>query len=243
MWIKATKDRISFAKKVLANFDLKGMVVFVKPNIVSFEPYPTTTHPELLECVLSILKKWKCEIIVGDGPAPDAGDSEKIIKNHPLQAVCQKIGLTLLNIHKQPFKKIEGLSISVLPFQCDFYLSLPVLKSHPNTGLTGALKNQFGLLSNRQRLACHAGIMNIHKVIAKLNMIIKPDLTIMDFVQSYREANEARHGGIPIEPGWMLAGQDPVELDVKGFELLKKFDPKLVDLKDIAHIALLRKKN
>ncbi len=241
MWVVRTTDRVSFAKKVLSEYskELRGKRVFIKPNIVSFESYPTTTHPELLAAVLKILKKFECKIVIADGPAPDAGDSQTIIDNHPLQKVCQRAGLVLLNIHKQPFKKVEGLKVSVLPFQSDFYLSLPVLKSHKTTSMTGALKNQFGLLANYQRIACHMRVMNIHRVIARLNKICRPDLTIMDFVQSYRTANEARHGGILIRPGWMLAGNDPVQLDVEGLKLLKKFEPGLAnkDAHNIPHIA------
>ncbi|MEM5797957.1 MAG: DUF362 domain-containing protein [Candidatus Aenigmatarchaeota archaeon] len=242
MWIEKTSNRIRFANNVLMRFkqSVKGRKIFVKPNIVSFEPYPTTTHPDVLATIIKTLQRLGCEIVVADGPAPDAGNAEKIIQNHPLQKVCKDFNIKLLNLHKQPFKKIDRLKISALPFECDFYISLPVLKSHPDTGLTGALKNQFGLLANRQRIACHIGLMNIHKVIAQLNKICPPNLTIMDFVESYRSANEVRHGGIIIRPGWMLAGPDAVKLDIAGFKLLKKYEPRLAgkSYKDITHIRL-----
>jgi uncharacterized protein (DUF362 family) len=62
--------------------------IFVKPNIVSSEPYPTTTHPEVLEALLSWLSSR--EIVVGDGPAVDAGRSDKVLRNTPLKEILEK---------------------------------------------------------------------------------------------------------------------------------------------------------
>lgn len=49
----------------------RGNRILIKPNIVSGEPYPTTTDPFVLDTVVSYLKKIGCDLIVADGPAPD----------------------------------------------------------------------------------------------------------------------------------------------------------------------------
>ena len=46
----------------------KGKIL-VKPNIVSCEPYPTTTDPSVLNAVLNSLED--SDVTVADGPAPD----------------------------------------------------------------------------------------------------------------------------------------------------------------------------
>lgn len=48
-----------------------GDSVLVKPNIVSREPYPTTTDPEVVAWVLGALHENGSHITVADGPAPD----------------------------------------------------------------------------------------------------------------------------------------------------------------------------
>ncbi len=48
---------------------LKCERVLIKPNIVSCEPYPTTTDPVLLDIVLSVLNGPN--VTVADGPSPD----------------------------------------------------------------------------------------------------------------------------------------------------------------------------
>ena len=70
--------------------------IFVKPNLVSYEPYPTTTHPLILNQVLKRLARY--EILVGDAPAIDAGRSNKIIQKSPLRKICENHGIRLMNL-------------------------------------------------------------------------------------------------------------------------------------------------
>ena len=61
--VKETDDRIIFTRTVMKKHrkEWKGKKVFVKPNIVSFERYPTTTHPDVLREVLSNLVGSGCD--------------------------------------------------------------------------------------------------------------------------------------------------------------------------------------
>jgi uncharacterized protein (DUF362 family) len=77
--------REEFVEKILRQFQpqLKNArKIFIKPNIVSYESYPTTTHPDILNAVLSRLAMH--EVLVGDAPAIDAGRSNKIIQESDL---------------------------------------------------------------------------------------------------------------------------------------------------------------
>lgn len=56
MYFSEDGKRERFVGQILEAFATllqKAKKVFVKPNIVSYEPYPTTNHPEVLEAVLS----------------------------------------------------------------------------------------------------------------------------------------------------------------------------------------------
>ncbi|HVP27362.1 MAG TPA: DUF362 domain-containing protein [Candidatus Bathyarchaeia archaeon] len=79
--------------------------VFVKPNIVSSEPYPATTHPEVLDALLGWLSNR--EIIVGDGPAVDAGRTDKVLQNTPLREICENHNVSLVNLYSDPMKRIS----------------------------------------------------------------------------------------------------------------------------------------
>ncbi|MEE8399687.1 MAG: DUF362 domain-containing protein, partial [Desulfobacterales bacterium] len=180
------------------------------------------------------------KIIVADGPAWDAGDSESVIKGHPLKQTCDMLGVTLADLLSQGSRKVKTrsyeLDVSEMAFEYDFILSLPVLKSH-GMGLTGALKNQFGFLQAEDKLRSHQ-VRDMNVVIAEINEVFRPQLYIVDAVVTLIDMNEVRHGGRPCDLGYMLAGTDPVALDIAGFALLQKVEPKLhgKHFEDILHL-------
>lgn len=231
VYLSETCNRKVFTNRILEIFKEpvgKAKKIFVKPNIVSSEPYPTTTHPEVLDTLLSRLSDR--EVLVGDGPAVDAGRSRKILNVTPLRKVCDHHGVRLVNFYSEKMKKLTSergykIKISTLPLVCDFVISLPVLKVHSICGLSGALKNQFGYLSRQDRVLMHCGIKNLQKGIAEVNAAVPTNLFIVDAVDTLIKAQERRHGGCPAELGVMIAGTDPVSLDCFGLELLRKLEP------------------
>jgi len=237
IYLAQTEDRIAFVNSILGMFQkdfTSSVKVLVKPNIVSGEAYPTTTHLDVLISVLDFLIYRGSQIVVADGPAVDAGRSGKIISNHPLAEICCQRGIQLQNLHKHGFKKVRAesmtLEVSALVFESDYIISLPVLKPHQHCYMTGAIKNQFGFLRNRERIMMHTRLKNIHRGIAEVNSVVRPNLFIMDAVSTYKRANERRHGGSEVKLGYMLAGKDPIALDSLGLELLKNVDDKLIGM-------------
>jgi len=235
-----TFNRKDFVAKIIKRFWSQieqADSIFIKPNIVSSEPYPTTTHPKLLDALLENLSDK--ELIVGDGHAVDTGYTKNINANSPLKKVCNKHGVNLVNLYKKKMKKWTSprgytIKISTLPFQCDYIISTSVLKAHKQCGLSGALKNQFGYLSKLDRILMHAKIKDIHKGIAELNTAIQTNLFIVDAIETLTKAQECRHGGCLAKLGTMISGTDPVSLDNYGKQILQKVDPNLP--KNIKHI-------
>lgn len=266
LYMQMTDNRMRFTEKVVLRFMneiKKKKHVFIKPNIVSDELYPTTTHPDVLRYVLKNIPE-SCKVTVADAPVPNSPvtmgmDSRNVIKKSPLQKVCKQLDYSLENLYDLGFEEVTTpsgmkLMVSKVALECDYMISLPLMKTHclKYVGLTGALKNNFGILGSRDRIALHANTLpvraarkflgkksekvmrkimkdktDINLAIAELNVIRKPDLFIVDMVDTLIKANEIRHGGKEAHVGVMLAGKDPVALDCLGLELLKKVDPKL----------------
>jgi len=228
-----TNNRKGFARKVLSIFDSQvkwAKTFLVKPNLVSSEPYPTTTHPEMLDAVLESLSGR--DVVVADGPALDAGSSRKIVERSALKEVCGSHGVPFINLYETRAKRLTSargyrFGTFTLPLEKDIVISLPVLKVHNHCRMTGALKNQFGYLSRRDRILMHLRMKDIHKAIAELAVVAKPHLFIVDAVQTLIGAQEIRHGGRVRDLGYMLAGTDPVSLDCFGLQLLQEVEPSL----------------
>jgi uncharacterized protein (DUF362 family) len=240
IYVSETSNREEFVDKIIKIFKAEldqTKSVFVKPNIVSSEPYPTTTHPKTLDSLLSHL--YINEVIVGDGHAVDTGYTKNILANSPLKEICSKKGIKLVNLYKKKMKKWTSprgytIKTSNLPLECDYVISLPVLKVHKQCGLSGALKNQFGYLSKLDRILMHAKIKNLHKGIAEVNVACPTNLFIVDAVKTLIKAQECRHGGCQAHLGIMIAGTDPVSLDSYGQKFLQKVDPNIEE--NIRHL-------
>ena len=237
IYYSETPNRTDFVNKILGIFKPQlesAQKIFIKPNIVSSEPYPTTTHPEALETLLKQLSNH--DIVVGDGPAVDAGRSNQVLQDTPLRAICEKHNINLTNLYSGPMKTVTSkrgytVKVSAIPFSCDYVISLPVLKVHNMTGISGALKNQFGYLSKLDRILMHTRIKDIQKGIAETNTAVHTNLFIVDAVQTMTKAQECRHGGCPTQLGTITAGTDPVSLDTYGLKLLEKIEPQLKEKK------------
>ena len=96
----------------------------------------------------------------------------------------------------------------------DGLVSLPKLKTHGLTRLTGAVKNQFGcipgFLKNQQH-ARMADPFSFATMLVDLNTLIKPRICIMDAVMAM-EGNGPRSGR-PRKIGAILVSADPIALD------------------------------
>jgi len=245
-FIRKTTDRVRFVSEMMSRY--AGLIegagrVFVKPNIVSHEPYPTTTHPEVLDTVLGALAGK--DVLVGDGPAGNILlFTERTLRAHSLYRVCESREVRMVDLHStssDTYQSPRGFSVglSSVLFEYDLIISLPVLKAHPVCTMTGALKNQFGFTTKAERIMVHSGMKNLHKCVAEINAIRTPELFIMDAVETLVRANEVRWFGVKKTLGYMLAGTDPVALDARGLKLLgsvhKKFLGKTYE--DVSHLA------
>jgi len=236
-----------FLEKILELFQKKiqGRVL-LKPNIVSGEPYPTTTDPELFQSLVQLLKN-QVELAAGDASAADLARPSTAIKNHPLFRISREEGIVFYDFYKEKMLQNptcfgDKLRFSAIPLEYDFVISLPVLKAHINVFLTGALKNQFGYLERKERFRVHFRPGKLERAIVGINQLAPAHLFIVDFRTTLLNANEVRHGGKLARGRGIFAGTDPVALDWFGFSLLKEMEPKLAGKspEEIGYLALAK---
>jgi uncharacterized protein (DUF362 family) len=237
-------DRKRFVTSLFSRLksNIEGKVL-IKVNLVSHNPYPTTTHPEMIDAVYDQIKSKASEIICGDGHGVDV--SAKKIENHPIIEKCKELGITFINFYEHPFKKIRSsrnfkLNVSEIPLQQDFIISLPILKDHFIVNLTNALKDKFGYLSKTERIKMHTKVKSINKGIAELNTVLNSNLIICDALKVLVKAQEFRHGGIEKNLGYLFAGTDPFALDYYGYNILRPISIKLENIDDPLQIKYIK---
>jgi uncharacterized protein (DUF362 family) len=109
--------------------------------------------------------------------------------------------------------------------EVDVFISIPILKHHATTILTGALKNMMGLTTRKTNVTFHLGSGKrndpeyLAQCIADLNLVRKPDLVVADAIEFIT-------GNGPSGPGPLkkldivIAGTDPVAIDAFGASCL-----------------------
>ena len=193
----------------------------IKPNVLRDNPpdEAVTTHPALLKAVIRHIEEQNpSQIIVGDNPgASSYGANEKAFRTTGLFEAAgkyyQNIGLSVLE-KKIASRFYSSVSISKAIAEADVYISLPKFKTHGLTILSGAIKNNYGLLPGAQKAKghCIAGHpYNFNELVVDIFGMRIPDLIIVDGVL-------AMEGNGPVSTqlkhvGKVLASDNAVAID------------------------------
>ena len=141
-------------------------------------------------------------------------DIEKAFEQSGMAEVCRRTGARWVNMSRAEMVRVEAPENVVLK-QLDVprilreavLITVPVLKTHGKTVITGALKNQFGCLSK----ARHTYHLVLDDVLADLNRVVRPAFAVMDGTIGL-EGNGPKNGR-PRVADLILASPDPVALD------------------------------
>jgi len=222
-------------ERVFAAFPLaiKGKNVVVKVNALRAcdpEREAIVTHPALLRAVIGKLETLSPErIIVGDSVGTESyGNSRHVFQTTGLAEAAGPYYRNLsLNLKKIALEKPFPREVAVLRdiLEADVYISLAKMKTHGLTMLSGAVKNNFGLLAGAQKSWYHYHSERpeiFAEILIEMFRLRPPDLAIMDGIL-------AMEGYGPCSPevrrvNRVLAAADAVALDavlarMVGFEL------------------------
>jgi len=209
--------------------------VIIKVNFITVEKWDSgaTTDPIVVEAIIKKLKKLPVQIYVAESDATTTS-ADKAFEVTGMKEMSERHGAQCLNLrHLKDRVKIdipngETLKSITVPriVTESAIISAAKLKTHMATKVTLGMKNMFGLLPDKFKGKYH--IKGISKVIADINTVLKPALTVIDgFI-----AMEGRgpSGGTPVKMDLIIAGKDVVATDATAARAMG-FDPM-----EIAHI-------
>lgn len=218
-----------------ARFVRPGERIVLKPNLlVASEPEKAvTTQPAVFEAVARQLRAAGAELSWGDSPA--FGSTEGAGRKAGIAQVAGSLGIPAADFataRTVPFADgglIKQFEIAEGVASADGLVSLPKLKTHQLTRMTGAVKNQFGCVPGMLKGEFHARMPDhgrFAQMLVDLNRLLRPRLFVMDAVVAM-EGNGPRNGD-PREVGVLLLSDDPVALDAVGCRIMA-LDPALVE--------------
>jgi uncharacterized protein (DUF362 family) len=188
--------------------------VGLKPNLVVSRPADggATTHPEIAAGLISYLQeKGFTNLVILEGSW--VGDSTRqAFPRCGYSALAKQTGVELIDTQGDTYtaRDCKGMKIEIADsaLAVEFMINLPVMKGHCQTSITCALKNNKGIMSDREKRRFHS--LGLHKPIAHLNTVARNDFIVVDGICGDLDFEE---GGAPIPAGRMLASRDPVLCD------------------------------
>jgi uncharacterized protein (DUF362 family)/ferredoxin len=210
--------------RVFAAFpqEIKGKNVMVKVNALRAcnpDREAIVTHPALVKAVIDKLATLEPrQIIVGDSVGTESyGKSRHVFDATGLAEAAGpyyrnlSLNLKVVDVEK-PFKRKVAVLKDVL--DADVYISLPKMKTHGMTMLSGAVKNNYGLLAGAQKSWYHFHSEKpevFAEILIEMYKLRPPDLVIMDGILAMEG-----YGPCSPEVRWVnkvLASADAVALD------------------------------
>jgi len=240
--IVKTTDRktgIPRAVKLLGGTNFAGRNVCLKCSYNSPHPYPATTHPESLSAAVALLRTSGSGDITLVERSGMGLTREVMSKLGTLERI-RDLEVSFLPLEELPageWKRFDLADshwengIEGPRFLSDGSCIVQVcnLRTHRFGGeFSGALKNSIGLIAKYSSTDSQRNFMEeLHaspcqcEMIAEVNQIYSPELTIMDVVKTFIEGGP--ESGRVADPGIIAASRDRVALDAAGVAILRHF--------------------
>lgn len=194
---------------------VKGNTAFLKINALSPKVVPgQNTSPWFVEAVADKLHDAGFNILIGDANVATAEQVEISARNWGYNVLCRKYGTNFVNLSKQRTLPVDvgGKIFSVLRIpkillDVDSLITLPVVKTHNVSGMTCALKNQWGCIP-RFRQKYH---LILSHAIPEINKAVPVKFCVADATISLEDNGPVT--GMPKVTNSVFASHDRVALD------------------------------
>jgi len=191
-----------------------------------------TTHPSVLKAAARHFQRTGAMVSYGDSPG--VVRPETAARKAGMAAVARDLAMDLADFNTGKTVSFpEGLLVKQFTvaqgvLDSDGLVSLPKLKTHVLTRMTGAVKNQFGCIPGLLKGEFHARLVEVEpfaQMLVDLTRFLRPRLYIMDAIVAM-EGNGPR-GGEPRPMSVLFFSEDPVALDAIACRMMA-LDPALV---------------
>lgn len=177
-----------------------------------------TTHPAVVGAVITALKKRGVkDILIADCPS----GAFTVNRMKSIYSACgisqfEGEGVRLNYDFTSTFKNCGTHRFEIINpmLQRDVLINIAKLKTHAMAGMTGAVKNIFGVIPGLQKTEHHFHFPErdiFCSSVIELCEIVKPDLSIIDAVVGME--GEGPSAGVPRSFGFIIGGRNPYLVD------------------------------
>jgi uncharacterized protein (DUF362 family)/Pyruvate/2-oxoacid:ferredoxin oxidoreductase delta subunit len=212
----------------------RGEPLLLKPNLLAAYPAEgaVTTHPEVVAAALAVASDLGAQAVVADSPG--LGSARRVSRVSGIAEVCRHHGVPIIDLGQGDGVESAGRTYRSLPLAAEaleapWLWNLPKWKTHTMMGLTLGVKNLFGCVPGKKKIAAHfrtgRNADDFARQLLDLEGILRPVLTVLDGVVAMEGPGPSR--GRPLRRGLLLASGDAAALDWEATRL-SGFDPELI---------------
>ena len=239
VFLLKTSDRSFGVKKLLGQFGLRrfsGKRVALKANFNSADPFPASTHPDMLRAIVEVLKKTRVAGITL-AERSGMGTTRRVLEELGVFELGERLGFDVVvsdDLGKGDWVRfdrdgthwLKGFCIAKCFVDADVVVQTCCLKTHRFGGhFTLSLKNSVGLVAKRVPGEIYDYMWELHtspfqrQMIAEINQRYNVDVVVMDGIRAFIDGGPER--GELVEPNLLLASRDRVALDAVGVAVLR----------------------
>jgi uncharacterized protein (DUF362 family)/NAD-dependent dihydropyrimidine dehydrogenase PreA subunit len=208
----------------IERFVKSGETILVNPNMLSARAPEdaVTTHPEIVRAVIRMVKAAGATPIVGDSPSGLSTDGilDKLAERTGIARVCDEEKVEFAHFTESKNVRFErgmvakSFELTTVLDRVDGVVSAAKMKTHTLTGITGAVKNLFGLIPGLKKAEYHFRMKDkeaFSAMLVDLAECVRPRLTIMDAVVGMD--GDGPSGGTKKDIGLVISSDDVHALD------------------------------
>jgi uncharacterized protein (DUF362 family) len=221
------KDIEAMAISLAEEANLAGLIgdcgkrIGLKPNLVTAKPASggATTHPEIAAGLIAYLRKNGFNNLAILEGAWTGCSTAQAFNVCGYRRLADETGVELIDTKRDKTRTCDckGMKLEICEsaLSLDFMINLPVMKGHCQTRLTCALKNNKGIIPDREKSRFHS--LGLTKPIAHLNTAARNDFIVVDGICG---DPDFELGGNPLYRGLLYAARDPVLCDAWAASLM-----------------------
>jgi uncharacterized protein (DUF362 family) len=188
----ATTIRDGLIATGASSSSFRGKNVLLKPNMVepSRRIAHMTTHPALIAAAAEVFRDWGARVTVGEAPG-HVRDTEMALVESGIDNAIADSGLKFADLNYEPAtwvrnrgqrSGLDGFWFPQTVMDADFVVSMPKMKTHHWMGMTGSMKNMYGVLPGLsygwpKNVLHHNGIP---ETVYDINASLPPLIAIVD---------------------------------------------------------------
>jgi len=205
----------------------RGNEILLKPNFNTGDAPPGSSDPDFVKAVIELLyEHGTSKVILGESSMFSLS-TRKVLEDTGMVRKAEEAGAEVAPFDEGKWVKVSTggkylrtVSLPERALEAKKLVYVCCMKTHRWAKFTLSLKLAVGFMKPSERMLLHA--RNLEEKIADLNLVVHPDLVIMDgrkcFINGGPACGELRN------PNVVLASGDRIAMDVEAIKVIENFE-------------------